>query len=67
MATAPATGDGGGGDGDGMATASLLGLRMSIFHPRVKESDSRSMFDTACHKRAFKSDWAKCLEKGDRF
>ena len=26
------------------------------------------MFDTAaCHKRAFKSDWAKCLEKGDRF
>ena len=62
-------GDGGGGDGDGDGDSEPpWDYSVSIFHPRVKESDSRSMFDTAaCHKRAFKSDWAKCLEKGDRF
>ena len=40
----------------------------SIFHPRIREADARSMLDTATtYRKAFRSDWNKCLKKENRF
>ena len=60
-----------GDDGDGESAKDASppwDSSCSVFEPRVREADARSMMDTAvCYRRAFRSDWDKCMKKEDRF